>query len=215
LGQLEWQFDPRYLGTYLENHPKARYQGIEFESPHTAFRKWLEDGPCWRVATTLPALLDPTTPTAKICAMVDASNRTHCGSVRKFKSHIGNRQGGWEWTTLKYSSHDCQTDVLGIFFGWSEYWNFSVEHTTHMTCWGCKLTHVLENEIDHYKSQKREVIRKLLFVPGQEEEQLNTTDLKAFIANMETKEPNGHFLSRNLAREIQRKTREYTSEVWE
>jgi hypothetical protein len=184
--------------------PQARSQNIDFEYPHTAFRKWLEDGPCWRVATTLPALLDPTTPLATLCAMVDAANPTHHGSVRKFKGYIGNRHGGWEWATVKYPCHACEQKIQGIFFGYAEYRDFSIDQTTHMTCWGCKLTHVLDSKTDHYKSQKREVLRKLLFVPDQDG--LNTTDLKAFISNMETPEAyNGHFLSRNLARDIQRK----------
>jgi hypothetical protein len=191
-----WQLVSRII-------PQARSQGLDFESPYTAFRKWLNDGPCWRVATTLPALLSPLTPPAELCAMVDCANPTHNGSKRKFTHAIGNRHGGWEWATVPYPCQICHTQPLGIFFGYAEFHTFDIGQSPHMICWGCKLTHVLNTERDHYKADKRAVLRQLLSVLAEDYDELNTTDLNAFIENLSLRLSTGERMSENLARAIQ------------
>jgi hypothetical protein len=181
---------------------QAAAQGIDLVSPHTAFRKWLDDGPCWRVEATLAAILEPSVPVAQLCALLDASNPTHHGNVKKFTGKIGNRHEGWEWSTKTYYCDGCQRMPLGIFFGHQEIRNFDIGATTHKSCWGCKLIHVLENEKDHYKHKKRVAIRELLTVPGEDGE-LNTTDLKEFLKTMSTTLPNGEQICVNIARKIQ------------
>lgn len=82
--------------------PQARKQGIDFESPHTAFREWLEKSPCWRVDDVLEALSDPAVFTdpekiKKFVALVDARNPDHFGNVGKYTSKILHRPQGWKW----------------------------------------------------------------------------------------------------------------------
>jgi len=77
--------------------PQARKQGIDFESPHTAFRQWLEKSPCWRVEEVLKTFSDPTCDVAKFAALVDCRNPDHYGDVHKFTSKIKHRPQGWKW----------------------------------------------------------------------------------------------------------------------
>jgi hypothetical protein len=76
---------------------RARKQNIDFESKYTAFRQWLDKGPCWKVEETLKAVTDPGYDPIALAALVDCSNPDHVGKVRKFTSQIGNRPEGWKW----------------------------------------------------------------------------------------------------------------------
>jgi hypothetical protein len=42
--------------------PKARSQGIDFESEHTMFRQWMEKGPCHKIEETIAAFMTPPDP---------------------------------------------------------------------------------------------------------------------------------------------------------
>lgn len=62
---------------------KARKHGIDFESPHTMFRQWLEKSGCWAVGKTLNSFFHPDASGLEIAAMV-----VFCwtlGSVQAFK----------------------------------------------------------------------------------------------------------------------------------
>jgi hypothetical protein len=72
-----------------------------------------------------------------------------------------------------------------------------------MVCWGCKLTQVLNTERDHYKADKRAVLRQLQSVPAGDYYELNTTDLNAFIENLSLRLSTGERMSESLARAIQ------------
>ncbi len=50
---------------------RARWQGIDFESRHTAFRRWLDKSPCYMVEETLEAMFNVDTPVRKVAMMVD------------------------------------------------------------------------------------------------------------------------------------------------
>jgi hypothetical protein len=39
--------------------PKARSQGIDFESKHSMFRQWMEHGPCHEIEETIAAFMTP------------------------------------------------------------------------------------------------------------------------------------------------------------
>ena len=75
--------------------PQARKQDVDFESPQSMFRQWLEKSPCMMVDETLAAMMSNTTPPERIAAMCDYAN--YSGSVTKLKSVIPNRPEGWEW----------------------------------------------------------------------------------------------------------------------
>ncbi|TVY88963.1 hypothetical protein LAWI1_G006282, partial [Lachnellula willkommii] len=80
--------------------PQARKQGIDFESPHTAFRQWLDKSPCWRVDEMLEAIsqftTDPEYDPAKFAALVDCRNPDHYGNVTKYTGKITHRPQGWK-----------------------------------------------------------------------------------------------------------------------
>lgn len=81
--------------------PQARKQGIDFESPHTAFRQWLDKSPCWRVDEMLEAIslftTDPEYDPAKFAALVDCRNPDHYGNVTQYTGKIAHRPQGWKW----------------------------------------------------------------------------------------------------------------------
>jgi hypothetical protein len=84
--------------------PQARSQGIDFESKHTAFRQWLDKGPCWKVEETLEAINDPQYDPIALAALVDCSNPDHNGKVSRFAGDIGNRPEGWQWYVFSLPS---------------------------------------------------------------------------------------------------------------
>jgi hypothetical protein len=73
--------------------PKARSQGIDFESKHTMFRQWMEKGPCHKIEETIALFMKPDDSIEnlkKIAAMINY-RRTQ-GKVEKLKQV--NRPGG-------------------------------------------------------------------------------------------------------------------------
>lgn len=76
---------------------KARAENIDFESPHTMFRKWLDKSPCWKVEETIKALMDPSYDPIKLAALVDCSNPDHGGKAHRFCQVEAYRPQGWEW----------------------------------------------------------------------------------------------------------------------
>jgi hypothetical protein len=72
--------------------PQAKRHGIDIFSRHTAFRRWLDDGPCWRVQETLEALQNPTYDKLALAALVDCRNPDHHGSVSKLTAPYRDRK---------------------------------------------------------------------------------------------------------------------------
>lgn len=75
--------------------PAARSQNVDFESPHTMFRQWLDRSPCWHVARTLEVMMDKNQTDLDFVVMVDYPNTD--GSHRRFTGEIRNRPEGWKW----------------------------------------------------------------------------------------------------------------------
>jgi hypothetical protein len=75
--------------------PRALAQGIDLTRPGTAFRRWLEKSPCWRVKETLKDIMDPVIDPAKFVVSVDFPH--YFGNEKLFLSRVPNRPEGWEW----------------------------------------------------------------------------------------------------------------------
>jgi hypothetical protein len=92
-----WNADTRLAIWALVSRilPKALDQGIDLTGPNTAFRKWLEKSPCWRIDETLKDLMDPTIRPVKLAVSVDFPH--YHGREDYFTSKIPNRPESWEW----------------------------------------------------------------------------------------------------------------------
>lgn len=103
-----WNRDSRLAIWQLVSQiiPRARSQGIDMESPWTAFRKWLEDGPCWRVEQTLQAIMSSTISAEKFAAHVDCGNMLHFGNVHKM-FHVKRtiQSEGMKWCVYPFSHY--------------------------------------------------------------------------------------------------------------
>ena len=152
---------------------KARQQGIDFESKHTSFRKWQDDGPCWRVDETMKVLFDANTllkEPVKVCALVSAHDANHHGNPHKFVLKLAHQPEGWKWKLKKYHCSFCNTKPMGVFFPYDDLFAKKCDDTYQIQCWACKLVQVLNTENDHYKDAKRRVIHELLVEQPQEGE---------------------------------------------
>ncbi|KAL3422115.1 hypothetical protein PVAG01_06271 [Phlyctema vagabunda] len=142
--------------------PQAREQGVDLESPSSAFRRWLDRSPCWRVEDTLLAVnayLGKLEDLGDICNfIVWVDYPTYKGDVPYFVSNIPNRHEGWEWMTEKYDCLDCKKSLLGIFYDYPQIRQFRLDGIPMLVCLGCKLLGTLDREADHYKSQKQKIL---------------------------------------------------------
>lgn len=75
--------------------PRAFAQGIDMTLPGTAFRRWLDMSPCWRVEETLKALMDPTLTPQELVVQVDWPH--YKGDLEYFMSKIALRPEGFHW----------------------------------------------------------------------------------------------------------------------
>lgn len=62
----------------------------------------------------------------------------------------------------------CKTHLIGMFFSYKDIQDLdlfgaSSTHNTGLNCLGCKITDYLRREKDHYKSEKRKIIRRWLY----------------------------------------------------
>lgn len=160
---------------------QAHTQGIDLTTKGTMFRKWLDDGPCWRVEETLKALSNPQYDRTALAALLDCSNRQHHGSVRLFTGHIGNRPEGYKWATEMFRCRTCGAHRMGIFFWYGYIRQARIDGDGQvLKCYGCILDNVLRNERDHYKTVKRSIIRNWLVEHspnGSYPSEYNRTDL--------------------------------------
>ncbi|EKD18197.1 hypothetical protein MBM_03969 [Drepanopeziza brunnea f. sp. 'multigermtubi' MB_m1] len=145
--------------------PQARKQNVDFESSHTAFRQYMDRGPCWKVEQIYGALFDTSMSTEQFAALIDCHNMDHGGDVTRFTDNVlvGDRPEGYEPYVRDYHCDECKRDVLGIFFRSSDL----TPHRTlpdeparpELICLGCKLTGWLRHERDHYKVEKRAIVQ--------------------------------------------------------
>ncbi|KAG9235425.1 hypothetical protein BJ875DRAFT_359100, partial [Amylocarpus encephaloides] len=190
-----WQLVTRII-------PQAKSQDIDFISKGTSFRKWLDDGPCWRVEETLNAIQDPEYSIVQLAALLDSSNPHHHGSVKKFaRRNKWQCAQGWEWSLEYYDCTCCKTKTLGILFDYETIRRHSLpSQETALRCLGCTLTVVLDNETDHYKANKRGIIQTWLEGPTRDptpeeaalgyipEPEINSNDLRKAISDFESKD---------------------------
>ena len=69
-----------------------------------------------------------------------------------------------------YFCRQCKQEVLGKFFYYGQIRDAMMDGTLNqspstITCLGCMLTNYLNSEIDHYKREKRDIIRSWLHSP--------------------------------------------------
>lgn len=76
---------------------QAMKQGFDITTLGTAFRQWLDRGPCWNVAITLKAIKNTSIDLAELAALVDSHNTEHKGNVGSFTDkNYGCRPEGHE-----------------------------------------------------------------------------------------------------------------------
>jgi hypothetical protein len=68
---------------------------------------------------------------------------------------------------MPYPCAGCTVEMLGIFFHYKDIQNYRIEILTStppspILCMGCRLSHYLDTEQDHYKSAKRSIIKRWL-----------------------------------------------------
>ncbi|RDW73151.1 hypothetical protein BP6252_07058 [Coleophoma cylindrospora] len=162
-----WKMVPRII-------QQARHQGVDFESTYSAFRQWLEWGPCWRVGKTLEMLGDSKASDEEIVAQV--AYNVYRGDVERLHVKLRNRPEGSAWyapiyvygrknnnqtirTTKRYFCSGCRENVLGIFYDYPQVRQATAcAQFTTILCLGCKLDWHLLSENDHYKHGKRKLV---------------------------------------------------------
>jgi hypothetical protein len=185
--------------------PKARSQGIDFESKHTVFRQWMEKGPCHKIEETISTFMNPPKPTddkekdkknridhlKKVAAMVNY--RRTGGDVRMLEQH--NRPNFlvslsiWPCSytfadtyARAIKSHKCtycKEKLMGIFFLYTHIHEKETGLSSALPCAGCLLTSTLREEADHYKQEKKQIVRSWLTGP----QGLNKDDLGKALAD--------------------------------
>ncbi|KAE9368502.1 hypothetical protein N431DRAFT_414971 [Stipitochalara longipes BDJ] len=204
-----WNFDTTRAVwcLVLQIIPKARSQGIDFESKHTMFRQWLEKGPCHEIEETIKTFMTPPELTnnhaenkknnrdylKKVAAMVNY--RRTGGDVRMLEQH--NRPGGPPagkikqkrlgegqidptfWAIKSHRCTNCKESLMGIFFLYTHIHEKEIGLSSALPCAGCLLTSVLREEDDHYKQEKRQIVRSWLNGP----QGLNRDDLGKALAD--------------------------------
>jgi hypothetical protein len=75
--------------------PRALVQGINLVAPGTAFLKWLEMSPCWRVEETLKAIMAKDLDPEKRVALIDWPH--YFGSIERMTAKYARRPEGWKW----------------------------------------------------------------------------------------------------------------------
>ncbi|KAF7863832.1 hypothetical protein EAF04_006797 [Stromatinia cepivora] len=140
---------------------QARNQGIDFESKHTMFRQWLDKSPCLAVEKTLKVLMDPCAGIDQI--IVHVAYREFHGDVQKFRKSVpgkvANKPEGSQWMAEGFRCPSCEHLLPGIWFSYQMIRNFKLNNQDNPTCQACKLFDYLKMEDDHYKKEKRTIIK--------------------------------------------------------
>ncbi|PBP21032.1 hypothetical protein BUE80_DR008205 [Diplocarpon rosae] len=164
--------------------PQARKQDVDFESPHTGFRQYMDRGPCRKVPEIIDAIFDETMTPESFAALVDCHNREHMGKVKLFTDNtfIACRPEGYDAYISKYYCGRCRVLMPGMFFKYQDIFNWKTFEAS-LQCLGCKLTQHLHSERDHYKGRKRHIIHKWLHSGG--DDGWNDTDIDRAILDYE------------------------------
>ncbi|CZS95406.1 hypothetical protein WAI453_011355 [Rhynchosporium graminicola] len=183
-------------GIVIRALPIALAQNIDLTSKGTAFRQWLDKGLLWRVEETLEAMLDPGTDPRKLVALADSRNPDHEGQWQRFSNDavIGCRPEGYERYVTYYRCNHCNTHLFGIFFKYGDLYDLQAfnENKTreaNLTCLGCKLKFIFFFERDHFKREKRRLMRAWLHSGpvGDDQGEWNTADLRKALSDFHTR----------------------------
>ncbi|ESZ98090.1 hypothetical protein SBOR_1469 [Sclerotinia borealis F-4128] len=140
---------------------QARSQGIDFESKHTMFRQWLDKSPCLAVEATLKILVNPRSTLENVIAHVAYGE--FGGRVDKFlrskPGQVPNKPEGSQWMKEGFRCKDCNVVHFGLYFSYGMIRNFKMDNQDRPTCMACKLIEYLDMESDHYKIEKRTIIK--------------------------------------------------------
>ncbi|KAI9648289.1 hypothetical protein NHQ30_002921 [Ciborinia camelliae] len=144
---------------------QARSQGIDFESKHTMFRQWLDKSPCLAVEETLKVILNPHSRVENVIAHVAYGE--FGGRVEKFKKSVPgkvpNKPEGSQWMKDGFRCRVCNIVHLGLYFSYNMIRLFKLDDQDRPMCMGCKLADYLAMERDHYKHEKRVIIKRWLW----------------------------------------------------
>jgi hypothetical protein len=92
-----------------------------------------------------------------------------------------------------YTCGDCGAQIPGVYFNYAQIRKYQLDRVDCPRCMGCMMSDYLDCEEDHYKKQKRSVIKKWLYHPdvwNDDEEEFgvwNQTDLSKAIEDFEKK----------------------------
>ncbi|APA09615.1 hypothetical protein sscle_05g043850 [Sclerotinia sclerotiorum 1980 UF-70] len=192
---------------------QARIQGIDFESKHTMLRQWLDKSPCLAVEKTLEVLMDPDARIDQI--IVHVAYREFHGDVEKFRKSVpgkvANKPEGSQWMVEGFRCPSCEQLLPGIWFSYQMIRNFKLNSQDNPTCQACKLFDYLKMEDDHYKKEKRTIIKawcwdRSLTVPNSQIiGDWNTNNLLKFLRVFKCERQGSHV--RQLARLLDKKRR--------
>ncbi|TGO80392.1 hypothetical protein BELL_0008g00280 [Botrytis elliptica] len=167
---------------------QARAQGIDFVSKHTMFRQWLDKSPCMLVEETLKVLMDDNVTIDQIIAHVAYAD--FGGRVEKYFAAlkgkgIANKTEGVKWMEEGFTCHQCRHLLPGVWFSYQMIRNYKLDPIDEPVCQACKLYQYLNQEDDHYKVQKFNIIKAWVWeptsnVPGHPG-RWNTNDIGKFL----------------------------------
>ncbi|KAA8575045.1 hypothetical protein EYC84_004265 [Monilinia fructicola] len=170
----------------------AREQGIDFESKHTMFRKWLDKSPCLAVEATLKVIMSPLSDVENVIAHVAYGE--FGGRIDKFQKSkpgkVPNKPEGSQWMKEHFRCMACEVVNLGLYFSYSMIRNYKLNDQDRPTCMSCKLFEYLNSESDHYKREKRIIIERWCrYQSG-----WNTNNLRKFLRVFSSRRTQGRLI---------------------
>lgn len=168
----------------------AATQGVDLVSKGKALRLWLDKGPCWMVEETITALQMDRVHSPKTCREDCIKHAQKAAAMVRYPDLKGNvanlMKPHMHWyvhilrlylqiSLTKYDRNfqdhvcvRCGDLRLGIFFSYvefAEYEYFCPLTGSELTCLGCILTSIMDQEKDHYKVEKNKITTRWLTVP--------------------------------------------------
>jgi hypothetical protein len=92
-----------------------------------------------------------------------------------------------------YTCGDCGAQIPGVYFNYAQIRKYQLDSVDRPRCMGCMLSDYLDSEEDHFKMEKRSIIKRWLYYPNMwndDAEQFgmwNQTDLPKAIEDFKKK----------------------------